>query len=54
MLDVRNAAIRNDMLKLECLRYAARLLDGEFEDPEIERKIQINGAAPAIVVPPEA
>ncbi|MEO8018238.1 MAG: hypothetical protein ABI769_10520 [Pseudomonadota bacterium] len=54
LLDVKNAAIKNDMLKLECLRYAGRLLDGEYEDPEIERKIQINGAAPAIVVTPEA
>ena len=42
------------MLKLEGLHCAAWLLSEEFEDPKIERKIQIGGAAVAVAVPPDA
>ena len=41
-------------MRLESLRYAGRLLSDEFEDPEIDRRIQLTGAAPAVVVPPDA
>ena len=30
-------------MKLESVRYAARLLDEEHEDPDIEKKIVVNG-----------
>ena len=50
-IDVDKARVEAGKLRLESLRYAGRLLSEEFEDPEIDRKIQINGAAPAIVVP---
>jgi hypothetical protein len=53
MIDVKKAQAETRKLELENLRYAARLLDGEFEDPDIERKIQVNGGG-HIVVPPEA
>ena len=53
-VDVKKAQAETRRLELENLRYAGRLLDKEFDDPEIDRKIQITGAAPAIVVPPEA
>jgi hypothetical protein len=54
MVDVKKAQAETRKLELENLRYAARLLDDEFEDPDIERKIHINGAATHVVVPPEA
>jgi hypothetical protein len=37
--------------ELDNLRYAARLLAGEHEDPEIERKIVIEGGAANVIVP---
>ena len=45
--EVRGAALEN-------LRLAARLLNHEREDPTIEKKIVIEGAPGAVVVPPEA
>ena len=39
---------------LENLRLAARLLNAEREDPDIEKKIVVEGANGSIVVPPEA
>jgi hypothetical protein len=54
MVDVKKAQAEARKLELENLRYAARLLDDEFEDPDIERKIHINGSATHVVVPPEA
>ncbi|MFI6360582.1 hypothetical protein ACIBJF_50615 [Streptomyces sp. NPDC050743] len=52
-IDVDKARVEAGKLRLESLRYAGRLLSEEFDDPEVDRKIQINGAAPAIVVPTE-
>lgn len=56
MIDVKKAQAETRKLELENLRYAARMLDNEFEDPEIERKIQVHGmnGSGTIVVPPEA
>lgn len=56
MIDVKKAQAETRRLELENLRYAARLLDNEFADPEIERQIQVNGlnGSSSIVVPPEA
>jgi len=53
-VDVKKAQAETRKIELENLRYAGRLLAEEFEDPEIERKIQITGAAPHVLVPPEA
>lgn len=53
-IDVDKARVEAGKLRLESLRYAGRLLSAEFEDPEIDRKIQTSGAAPTVVVPPDA
>jgi len=50
-MDVEKVREETRKLKLESLRYAARILDKSFEDPDIERKIVINGASNGIVVP---
>jgi hypothetical protein len=53
MIDVKKAQAETRKLELENLRYAARLLDNQFEDPDIDRQIQIRGEAPNILVPSE-
>jgi hypothetical protein len=53
-IDVDKARFEAGKVQLEALRYAGRLLSDEFEDPEIDRRIQITGAAPGVVVPPDA
>jgi hypothetical protein len=52
-LDVKRAQAEVRRLELENLRYAARLVGGEHEDPDVERKIVIEGPG-TVVVPPEA
>lgn len=52
ILDVKKVQAEVRKLEMENIRYAARLLAGEREDPEIERKIVIEGAAQTVVVPP--
>jgi hypothetical protein len=55
MIDVKKAQAETRKLELENLRYAARLLDEKYEDPDIERNIQVHGMnGSSIVVPPEA
>lgn len=51
-MDVQKVAEEVRKLKLEGLRYAARILSGEREDPDVERKIVIDGSAASVVVPP--
>lgn len=51
IMDVQRVAEEVRKLKLESLRYAARILTGEREDPDIERKIVIDGHGDTIVVP---
>jgi hypothetical protein len=51
-IDVQRVAEEVRKLKLESLRYAARILSGEREDPDVERKIVIDGNGDSIVVPP--
>ena len=51
-MDVLRATEEVRKLKLESVRYAARILAGEREDPDVERKIVIDGNGDAIVVPP--
>lgn len=49
--DVEKAREETRKLKLESLRYAARILDNVLDDPEVEKKIVVNGPAAGIVVP---
>jgi hypothetical protein len=53
MIDVKKAQGEARKLELENLRYAARLLDEKFDDPDIDRRIQIDGASSSIIVQPE-
>jgi hypothetical protein len=52
-MDMEKAREENRKLKLESLRYAARILDSVYDDPEIERQIVINGSRDGVVVPAE-
>ena len=51
-IDVKKVQAEVRKLEMENVRYAARILSGEREDPDIERKIVISGNGEAIVVPP--
>jgi hypothetical protein len=51
-MDVLKVTEEVRRLKLESLRYAARILEGEREDPDVERKVVITGNGQPIVVPP--
>ena len=51
-MDVQRVAEEVRKLKLESLRYTARILSGEREDPDVDRKIVIDGNGDTIVVPP--
>jgi hypothetical protein len=51
-IDVQRVAEEVRKLKLESLRYAARILSGERENPDVERKIVFDANGEAIVVPP--
>jgi hypothetical protein len=52
-LDVKKQQAEVRRMELESLRYAARLLAGEHEDPEIERKIVVEGVPQDVIVPPD-
>lgn len=54
MIDVKKAETETAKQKMEILRYAARILGGELDDPEIERQVRIDGNSGHIVVPPDA
>jgi hypothetical protein len=53
ILDVKKTQAETRRMELENTRYAARLLAGQHEDPEIERKIVVEGTAEDIIVPPD-
>src|SRR6185503_10378005 len=42
-MDVKKVQAEVRRLELENLRYAARILEGEREDPDVERKVVISG-----------
>ncbi|MER5326964.1 hypothetical protein [Streptosporangium roseum] len=50
-VDVKKVQAEVREAELENIRLAARLLAGEREDPDVERKIVIEGGEPGIVVP---
>jgi hypothetical protein len=52
--DVKKVRAEVRKLELENLRFAARILSGEHEDPDVEKKIVVEGGAPTIVVPSDA
>jgi hypothetical protein len=51
-LDVYKAQSELRKAELENLRLASRLLSGEREDPDIDRKIVVEGDAAHVIVPP--
>jgi hypothetical protein len=52
-MDVEKVREETRKLKLESLRYAARILDGELDDPDVERQVRITGTGDGVVVPVE-
>jgi hypothetical protein len=53
-LDVKKVQAEVRRTELENIRLAARALEGEREDPDIEKKIVIETATPNVTVQPEA
>ena len=51
-VDVKKVQAEVRRMEMENVRYAARILSNEREDPDIERKIVISGNGESIVVPP--
>ena len=51
-VDVLRVKAEVRKLELENLRYAARVLVGERDDPDVERKIVIDGHPDSVIVPP--
>ncbi|WP_282610990.1 hypothetical protein [Pelagibius sp. Alg239-R121] len=50
-IDVEKANEELRRAELENLRHAIRLLEGEYSDPDIEKRIDIHGAAASFVAP---
>ena len=53
IMDVKMVQAQVRQRELDNLRYAARLLAGEREDPEIDRKIVVEGGVSNVIVPPD-
>jgi hypothetical protein len=51
VVDVKKVHAEVRKLEMENIRYAARILSGEREDPEIEKKITVEGTDETIVNP---
>jgi len=51
VVDVKKVHAEVRKLEMENIRYAARILSGEREDPEIEKKITVVGTDETIVNP---
>jgi len=52
-VDVKKVQAEVRKLELENIRYASRVLENELDDPDIDKKIVIEGTS-QVVVPPEA
>ncbi|HEV7305587.1 hypothetical protein [Ensifer sp.] len=48
-VDVKRAQAEVRKIELENVRYAARVLGGELEDPEVEKKVVVEG--PSVILP---
>jgi hypothetical protein len=53
-VDVKKVQAEVRGMEFENLRFAARLLHGEREDPTIEKKIVVEGDGTDVIVPPES
>jgi hypothetical protein len=53
-IDVKKVQAEVRGMEFENLRFAARLVQGERDDPTIEKKIIVEGGATDVIVPPEA
>jgi hypothetical protein len=51
MIDVKKVQSEVRQQELENIRRAARILQGEREDPQIDQRVLIEGSAPGIVLP---
>jgi len=47
-LDVEKVVAERDALELENIRRTARLLDGNYDDPEVDKSISVAGAQPTL------
>src|SRR5262249_21596666 len=52
VMDVKKGQAGGRKLEMENGRYAARNPSGEREDPDVDRKIVIDGKVGAVLVPP--
>jgi len=52
-LDVKKVQAEIRHAELENLRLAARLADGEYDDPDVEKKIVIEGNTDKIAIQPD-
>lgn len=52
-VDVKKVQAEVRKMELENIRYAARVLGDKLEDPDVEKKIVIQGERPQVVVPPD-
>lgn len=53
-IDVSKAVAEVRSQELDNLRRASRLIEGEREDPDVDKRVVIEGATEHLVVPPEA
>jgi len=53
IIDVKRAQAETRRIELENLRYAARILGDQLEDPDVERKTVIEGNGAHVVVAAE-
>jgi hypothetical protein len=51
-IDVKKVQAEVRKLEMENIRYAARILANEREDPNIDQRVLIQGEVPGVVVPP--
>jgi len=52
-VDVKNVQADVRRKEMENIRFAARILDGKYEDPDIDRKIVVQGDGKNVIVPPD-
>jgi len=53
-IDVQKAQAEVRKMEMENLRYAARLFSDHLSDPEIEKKILVEGGSQVVVPEPDA
>ena len=52
-VDVKKVQAEVRKMEMENIRYAARILDGKNEDPDIDKKIVVQGDGKNVIVPPD-